>query len=346
MSTDEEASKKEMPPVDLSLAVNYLPAVACVIKTLWISCMLCMVAPNHALGAFSVVQLMLNLDAVVSSERIFNGNAVLCTVLFSWFVNFLRQGMDSAPVVGNSLCAFWMLFSLAMLLEPNHIRAYVSLDPSPRLGWGESGPVTVDPARLRYGRYVPLLVHTLCVGMLFFVRMDMEPNWLKVMRSTAFAVLCVVWVYVVGVWQRCCASGHNLFTRNLIGRFSPVLFVYPAMALVFCLVCIVCLVCLYVDVHGGGMRCFMLSSCCRESGAEPGVDDAELLRASQAVERPFADRGAADTGYRGTNLKVDFIQNSEEMQISTIEEENEEDIESCFRMAYEERRGAQIRGDV
>jgi hypothetical protein len=139
-------------------------------------------------------------------------------------------------------------------------------------------------------------------------------------------------VYVVGVWQRCCASGQNLFTRNLIGRFCPVLFVFPAQALVFCLLCIVAMVCLYVDIHGGGMRCMLLSTCYGEYGGEfkgefkgeskgesrgeygsecgseykgeyssgeyvcdQGADDTELLRASRVSERhaPFSDKSRA-----------------------------------------------------
>ena len=46
MASDEDI-KKEMNNVDLSLADNYLPAVACMIKTLWISCLLVMVGSEH-----------------------------------------------------------------------------------------------------------------------------------------------------------------------------------------------------------------------------------------------------------------------------------------------------------
>jgi len=209
----------------------------------------------------------------------------------------------------------------------------------------------VRACQLRFTKYVPLLMNTFCICMLFFVRLEMEPGWLRVMRSVGFSVLCVVWVYVVGVWQRCGASNQHLFTQNILVRFCPVLFVYPVMSLLYFMLCVVALVCLYVDIHAGGLRFCLLSGYAQAGFAAPGaaqgfaqrprdedgcgddagtmLDDAELLRSCSAARGGLGSGGAVD----------DFSAVSGTMHLNAIEEDdNEEDLEACFRTAYQERR--------
>ena len=340
----DEDCKKDMTPVDLSLAINYLPAVACLTKTLLITSSLAIVNSEHSLGAFTIIALMLNVDKVCSSERIFNGNSVMYMILLSWFLNYLRQGMQSAPAAAGVICVMWMLFSLVMLMEPNQLRGYLSLDPSPRFGWGETAQVDVRPGRFQASRYVPTVVNTVCVGAVSFVHMESEPGWLKVCRSIGFAMLCVTWVYLVGVWQRCGSSQQQLFTQNMLGRFCPVLFVYPVFTIPYFLLSVLGLVCLYVDIHGGGLRLSLLSY----YGLTPltgGARDEPRERCHEYGEQRQDARGSWEHSADGLRERAEIDADSSNMvslnMINTsIEEETEEELEAYFRSACQERRGS------
>lgn len=314
--------KKEMAHVDLSLAINYLPAVACIVKTVIIATAMALAKAEHAFGAFTIIALTLNIDKVVSSERIFNGNAVLFMVLLSWFLNHLRQGMEAWTALGAALSVWWVLFGLCLLLEPNHFRPYLSLDPAPRFGWGVSVPVAPRGERSVATRYIPVVVNTVCIGVSAFTRLDGESGWFRITRSVAFASLCVTWVYVVGVWQRCGTAHQPLMTQNMLARFCQVLYLYPAAACVYAALSAVGLVCLYLDIHAGGLHCFLLS----RHGCEAG-------------------EGRADAGGQGLHSHSASLQHAQglaaadDVILETIDEEEPDvDLEACFRTACQERR--------
>lgn len=242
-----------MPGIDLSLAVNYIPAVECLSKTVAIVSTLAFVDERHDLGAFLIIALMLNVDRVFACTRIFDGNAVLCTLLGSWIINFLRVSSEAPKFLNPLVTTVWCCFALCLLMEPGQLKPFILSESEQGSlgGWGASERIDVSPGGGRIGRLkriAPVLATTVCVGAIAFTRMEQEGWAVRFGRSMSFSVLCVIWIYLVGVWRR---SGGvlNTFTQNLIGRFCPVLFVNSVCAVFFSLASLVGLGYLYYLMH-------------------------------------------------------------------------------------------------
>ncbi len=289
-----------MPGIDLSLAVNYIPAVECLSKTVAIVSSIAFVSEQHDLGAFLIIALMLNIDRVFACTRIFDGNAVLFTLVGSWLINFLRVSSEAPSFINPLLTAVWCVCAMCLLLEPGQVKPFI-LSESEQCshgGWSSSVRVDVssDGGRMcRMKRIVPVLMTTFCVGCIAFTRMDREGWAVKFGRSLAFSTLCVIWVYLVGVWRRS-GGAFNTFTQNLVGRFCPVLFVNSTCAAFFVVVCLVGFVYLYYEMQ-------------------------------RPPQGPSAISQAQDFG----DVREDSAAVGPMMSIT--EEETDEDLEACFRMA-------------
>ena len=46
-------------------------------------------------GGATLFALSLNVDRIITGERIFNGNAILCMILFSWLANCGLRVLDT-----------------------------------------------------------------------------------------------------------------------------------------------------------------------------------------------------------------------------------------------------------
>jgi hypothetical protein len=355
MPSSPSGKPDDMAHIDLSLAINYLPAVSCILKTLLMSSTLIMVTSEHNLGVFTIFAMLLNLDKVVSGERIFNGNAVLCLILLSWFLNYLRVGMKHVPVFTGSVSVFWAIFSLTIILEPARVRRIIATD-----SWGDTTLVNPKPHHWNLKRLGPSIVNTLWICLISFTHLEEETGSFKIARSLSFSILCVAWVYIVGVWQRCGQTHMAIFTQNLLARFSPILFSPPLVCLGFIFVCVFALLYLYVEHHCGGFKSWNSPGPAQDpqetsSMLEKGVPYEEVGR---APEKPFslegrrppyeeASRLLALTG----NVRLDGIaeepvfwpgaHNTEPgvdydggyADSHEITQEPDEDLEACFRAA-------------
>lgn len=227
-----------MPAIDLTLAVNYLPAVECMIKVTILACALCLSNVSENFGAFSVLALALNINRALSNARIFDGNAVQYCVLLSWFVNTIRAGATAPGAVLPVATALWLAFTLSLVVEPPSVQEFFVL-----YGQGSGGMVK---------QILPAVVGSFFVGLFAFLPVSVESCPLRVVRSMAFAGLCVCWVYVVTVWRArprqmgglCVFSSHAL-----LARFAPVLYVNAVVAGVYFVFCLGMMVYHYVQLH-------------------------------------------------------------------------------------------------
>ena len=282
-----------------------------------------MVKPEHALGGFTIFALMLNFDRVVSGDRIFNGNAVLCMILFSYFLNYLRMGMQSGGGITATIYLWWTGVSLCFLLEPIKLRPIIGLE-----GWGKTARVDPSPSCWNLRRVFPSLLNTLSIGMMACTHMAEETGSFKVARSLSFAVLCITWVYVVGVWQRCMQGQQGIFTQNLLARFTPTLFGPPLMSVGYVFVCMVALVYLYVEIHGGGFKPWSYQT------VSPIPAHSGPPRPQENIpEEPKRQ----DARLGGIEEESDYWEEQEADLQSPItapqEQQEEEDLEACFRAA-------------
>ena len=231
-------SNKEMPPIDLTLAVNYIPAVVCLGRAALISFCLCVLNPGTHLGGFIIFAMLLNIDRAIANARIFDENALQLCILASWVINYLRVA-NEAPVLLNPVATgLWVAFSLSLVAEPKVVQETFVL-----YGQGAGGTLH---------KLIPAVVTSVFVGVISYTPLAVESGVVKTSRTMAFAGLCVAWVYVVNVW-RCKPRqqiGACVFeTHALIARFCPLLFVNWLVASGFAALCVGGVVYHYVRLH-------------------------------------------------------------------------------------------------
>ena len=309
-------ASKEMPPIDLTLAVNYIPAVVCLGKAGLIAFCLSIIHPGSHLGGFVVFAMLLNLDRAVSCARIFDENALQLCILASWVVNFLRASSEAPALLNPVVSALWVGFSLGLVAEPRVVQEAFVL-----YGQGAGGV---------FRKLLPGIVSSVMVGLLSLTPLPGEAGVIKSARTMGFAGLCVAWVYVVSVWRAKprSVSGACVFeTHALLARFCPVLYVHWMVAGGFGMACVACLGYHYVRIH---VRRDQWADSRQHGGAEP-------------VSSPA--NHAINAGIRGLDSRAD-LQGRVDLQCKAdmvpIEEEDDEDLEAFFLSACQSKRGEAV----
>jgi hypothetical protein len=229
--------KPYMAPIDLTLAVNFIPAVVCLCKAALISFSLSILDPGEHLGGFVIFVIVLNVDRAVSCARIFDENAVQCCILAAWVINFLRALAVAPKVLNPAATFFWVLFGYALVLEPKWIQEFFVM-----YGYGSGGV---------FKRVLPGVITSLFVVVMAFTPLNSESGVIKSARSVGFACLCVAWVYVVSVWRpKPRHNGSCVFKCHLLlSRFCPILYIHCVVALLYAIGCVALLVYHYVQIH-------------------------------------------------------------------------------------------------
>jgi hypothetical protein len=298
---------RKMPPIDLTLAVNYIPAVVCLLKAALISFCLCILNPGTHLGGFTVFALLLNIDRAVASARIFDENAVQLCILSAWVINYLRVPSDAPRFLNPLVSLVWLIFSLTLILEFKKVQEFFVL-----YGQGSGGTIQ---------RLIPAVFTSCMVGVLCFTPMEMESGIVKSSRAVGFAFLCVAWVYVVTVWRAKPRHSACVFeTHALVARFCPLLYVNRLLAFGFALVCLVCISYHYLLIHVNKRN--------RQDDLKPIYN--ENVKLSNNMNNSVGS--AAPSSLSGLTVPALDLQISPN-EISTIDEEDEEALEAYFRTA-------------
>jgi hypothetical protein len=212
--------------------------VEVVLKVALVSVCLALVG-GEMLGLLSILSLMLSVDRSLASTFILDGNALQFTVLLSWFVNHLRASAHAPAFVLPMASVLWYASAFMLVAEPRAVQEFFVL-----YGVGTGG---------RVQQLLPALTNNLFVGLFTFLPCADESGGVKVLRSLGFTLLCVLWVYVVGVWRtapRQAAGGMCAFACHaLIARFSPVLYLHWTLAGGYALASLGPMIYHYVALH-------------------------------------------------------------------------------------------------
>jgi hypothetical protein len=230
--------KPVMTPIDLTLAINFIPAVVCLCKAALISLSLSVLHPGEHLGGFVLLAVMLNIDRAVSHARIFDENAVQGCILAAWGINFLRTTVPDVPKVLSPATAFlWVCFACCLVMEPKKIQEFFVI-----YGHGAGGV---------FRRTLPGIITGLFMVVVVFIPFKGETPLITGARSIGFACLCVAWVYVVSIWRpKPRHNGSCVFECHLLlSRFSPILYMDQGVAAFYALGCVVILAYHYIHLH-------------------------------------------------------------------------------------------------
>ena len=298
--------KPPMPPIDLTLAINFIPAVVCLCKAALISFSLSILDPCEHLGGFVIFVIVLNIDRAVSCARIFDENAVQCCILAAWVINYLRSLAVAHRLVDPIATFLWSCFGYCLIVESKGVQEFFVM-----YGHGSGGV---------FKRVLPGIITSIFVVVMAFTPLKEEPAVAKSARSLGFACLCVAWVYVVSVWRpKPRHNGSCVFECHLLlSRFCPILYVHLGVAVFYALGCVAILVYHYIHIH---------------------VTPSTIPRQQETREEeiPSVSSNSSLNSLSAVTVMVNEMAHTGNSTITTIEEEDDEDLEAYFRSACQSR---------
>lgn len=197
-----------MKKVDLSLAVNYVPACLCLCKALVLMLSLSAIQPGEEIrGGYIPLAGMLYLDRLVMRNMIFDANAILLAVYFANVhaairATSLRQAY-SVLLTGLHLC--WTGMCLTLLAEPGKVR-----------WWLEK--------RAQASKIVPVLFMLGVLVGTSYVHAPMEPGGVRTGRALGFTLLSFVWIYLVGIHSQQGIEYLKDTSCQFVTRLAPILY--------------------------------------------------------------------------------------------------------------------------
>lgn len=202
--------------VDLTLAVNYLPACICMGKMLVFMLIISIIPPGTEVDAYMCLAAMLYVDRLVIRNIIFDANAILLAVFFSNVHAGVRAISVHRAYQGlvDGMFLFWSIGSLVLISEPEAVKKIVD-------------------RRARVARLGPVLLMLLIVAAISHFNTPLEPASARGCRAIAFTLLSFAWIYIVGVHA---THGIEYLKENscqFIARLAPVLYATAWIAAAF-----------------------------------------------------------------------------------------------------------------
>lgn len=203
--------------IDLALAVNYLPACSCFFRSVLLSVGLCAVHSVKLVPAFVPICLVLVVHrACPKYLRIFDGSGVLFSIFLSHCVAVMQE-------LGEGWWTLWPPVAVLLSVEWPLAAGYVMYRP----------PLTRQHLQ---GCLIGACLH---VSAFAFAHTPhgAELRLVRFGRDVAFAGLCLVWTYVVGIYRRRLSRDPAESSSHFAVYFWPVLFVHAYAAAAYAAAC-------------------------------------------------------------------------------------------------------------
>jgi hypothetical protein len=202
--------------VDLTLAVNYLPACSCLAKMLVFMLAMTLIPAGSEVDGLVFLAAMLYVDRLVTRNIIFDANAILLAVLFANAHAGVRavSSQRAFQTLVDGMFIFWAMGSLVLICEPRSVKLALDRRPS-------------------WAKIVPVLLMLLIVVAISHFHAELEPGGVRCCRALAFTLLSFAWIYIVGIRT---PHGIEYLKENscqFVARLSPVLYVSVWIAVAF-----------------------------------------------------------------------------------------------------------------
>ena len=203
--------------VDLTLAVNYLPACACLCKVLGFMLAMSLIPANEEVRCgYIPLAAVLYVDRLVTRNLIFDANSILLAIFFANAHASTRAASTRSlhPLVTAVPFLLWTGSCLAILVETGPVRRMLE-------------------RRALLNKLAPVLIMLTILTATASVFAPMEPPAVRTCRALAFALLSFVWIYMVGIHA---PQGIEFLKENsyqFITRLAPILYAPLWMAIPF-----------------------------------------------------------------------------------------------------------------
>jgi len=197
-----------MAGVDLSLAINYVPACFCVCKLILLMLLISFIKAGDEISSYTILAVALYLDRLIGKNMIFDSNAILLAVYFANVYGCIRSNAThkTLPFLMFMVHLSWIISCACALSEPSAFRH-----------WFEKRSRTQ-----RYGPSALMLIMITC--MTYFFQAE-ESVLSRFCRGLVFTLLALGWIYIVGVRNQ---SGGIEYLKDtsshFISRLAPVLY--------------------------------------------------------------------------------------------------------------------------
>ena len=196
-----------MMKVDLSLAINYLPACGCLARLLCFLLSVSGIQAAQEIGGYTVLAAFLYFDRVLTPNLIFDSNAILLAVYLSQVHGVVRGWCTAqAHPVPMGLChVLWCACCLALICYPPQVRSLFERRPL-------------------HERLVSTGFLLLMVTVSAFYHADRESLAVLGWRAIGFTLLCFGWIYVVGIEDSHGIEQLKHVSHPFLHRMAPMLY--------------------------------------------------------------------------------------------------------------------------
>ena len=202
-----------MSNIDLTLAVNYIPACSCTMRLLAFLLWLSILAVYDDHRYYVILGIVLYLDRIIHRNMtIFDSNAVICTVYFANIYQHLRRSSDDVHFAVLLVYFVWSVFS-----------CFFQWNQGILLKWLKVIPFQSHIVEAHFTSVVVLylLYHTAQV----------EPYGWVIGKSITYNLVVIAWVYIVGLRR----PSSNMNAKCIV-RFLPILVLPIWMSVLFTVV--------------------------------------------------------------------------------------------------------------
>ena len=223
--------------VDLSLAVNYLPACVCILESAALSLALCVVHSIRLTAAYVGIGLCLAVGRLVYGRtRIMDKSSILLGIFLAHVVSEIQE--SSEPNQWNPL------FQGAVSLEWPALAGYKLLLGAPKEAFSAG-------RRAQHWEFAVACGH---VAACAFQSAPMpEPRGVRVCRYMSFCLVCLCWMYVIGIFRRRVTQASSDSAVYFAVYFWPILYVHPYVAAAYSL-CVLVSVAMHLSPAPGSQE--------------------------------------------------------------------------------------------
>lgn len=199
-----------MQNIDLSLAINYIPACTCLFRMALYSIVDMFVFDWHDARLRATLGFVLYLDRVVQGKGMFfDGNSIIFTAFFAHEFQYIRKYSNNLDFTVLMVYFVWGLLA-----------AFITAD---------AHPVTQNIANMV--KLNSTLIQTICtISILSFLLYHTAINehyLCDVVKANLFGIVSVIWIYIIGLKR------GTITTHSILVRFLPVLILPIWMSLVY-----------------------------------------------------------------------------------------------------------------